>query len=83
MAQFDSDYSGGEGASTPSSFAGVWASSISSPRVQIWRGRMWDATNLLVQGLMKVTDGMMVEESCEGEARVCFLVWLGVHWEQR
>lgn len=83
MAQFDSDYSGGEGASTPSFFAGVWAFSIFSPRVQLWRGWMWDATNMLVQGLMKVIDGKLVEESCEGEARVCFLVWLGVHWGQR
>lgn len=31
---------------------------------------MWDATNMLVQGLMKITDGKLGEESCEGEARV-------------
>ena len=31
---------------------------------------------------MKVADGRLEDGSCEGENRVCFLVWLAVHWEQ-
>ncbi len=33
----------------------------------------------MVQGLMKGTDGKLVEQFCEEENGVCLLVWLGLH----
>ena len=43
----------------------------SLPRVRLGKDRMWDTTNSWVQEPMKVSGGMLVDESYAGENRVC------------
>lgn len=71
VAQFDSDYSGGEGASIYFFLQVCRLSLPSLPRVRLEKDRMWDTTNSWVQEAMKVGGGMLVDESCAGENRVC------------
>lgn len=77
VAQFDSDYSGGEGASIYLILQVCRLSLPSLPRVRLGKNRMWDTTNSWVQEPMKVGGGMMVDESCERTGSVVS-GWLGL-----